>query len=80
MQVRQFSSSYNTTKATDKQISPQQQQSYQKEYNSQIRLLVSVKKVNRVQKYRKITKSVFWVYMQKCKEVRNRKEEKTLTK
>jgi hypothetical protein len=38
------------------------------------------KKANGRQKYRKITKSLFWVYSQKRKEVRKRKEEKTLTK
>jgi hypothetical protein len=33
-----------------------------------------------VKKYRKIIKSVFWVYSKKRKEVRKSKEDKTLTK
>jgi hypothetical protein len=77
MQVRQFSRRDNTTKAMDKQISPQQQQSYQKKYGRRIRLLESVKKVNGRQKYRKITNSLFGIYRKKHKEVRKRKEEKT---
>jgi hypothetical protein len=81
MQVKQFSSRYDTTKATDKQISPRQQQSYQKEYREKEYVYLNqVKKVNGRQKYRKITKSLFWVYSHEHKEVRKRKEEKTLTK
>jgi hypothetical protein len=80
MQIRQLSSRYDTTKAMDKQISPRQQQSYQKEYRRRIRLLESVKKPNGSQKSRKITKSLFWVYSHEHKEVRKRKERKTLSK
>jgi hypothetical protein len=51
-----------------------------KEYRGRIRLLESIKKVNGGEKYRKIIKNLFWVYMQKRKEVKTRKEDKTLTK
>jgi hypothetical protein len=51
-----------------------------KEYRRRIRLLESIMKVNGCQKCKKIRKSLFWVYMQKRKKVRKRKEEKTLTK
>jgi hypothetical protein len=51
-----------------------------KEYGRRIRLLESVKQANGDQKYRKITKSLFLVYMQKRKEVRKRNQEKPLTK
>jgi hypothetical protein len=46
-----------------------------KEYRRRIRLLESIKKVNGRQKYRKITKTIFGVNMQKRKEVRARKDE-----
>jgi hypothetical protein len=81
MQVRQFSSRYDTTKTTDKQISPRQQQSYQKEYREKQYGYLNQEESKRMsKKYRKITKSLFWVYSHEHEEVRKRKEEKTLTK
>jgi hypothetical protein len=79
MQARQFISKYNRTAAMDQQISPRQQSSYQTEYRGRIRLLESKTKASRRQKYRTITKSVFWVYRKNLK-VTQRKEEKTRTK